>query len=77
MTIEEADKYIREHAQDLENLAADGHPLGRAIAVLYELYRNEPSNMNAGRVLTLAVEEYRDKLIKQGRSRSIRLRRLN
>lgn len=62
MTIEEADEFFKEHEEDIEDLTADGHPLGRAIAVLYELHVQEPDNQNAANVLALAIEEYRDKL---------------
>jgi len=62
MTIEDAHKFIKEHEHDIETLATDGHPLGRAITVLYDLHIKDPHNMNAANVLALAVEEYRDRL---------------
>jgi hypothetical protein len=62
MTIEDAHEFMKEHEHDIENLATDGHPLGRAIAVLYDLHMQDPDNTNAANVLALAIEEYRDKM---------------
>ena len=62
MTIEDANQFIREHEQDIESLAAGGNPLGRAIAILYELHTEDPQNGNAANVLALAVEELRDSI---------------
>ena len=77
MTIEDADKFIKDHERDIKTLAADGHPLGRAITILYDLHVQEPYNLNASNVLALAIEEYRDKLGKSIRKGHRSLTRLN
>ena len=77
MTIEDANKFIKEHEHDIETLATDGHPLGRAIAVLYDLHTQDPNNLNAAKVLALAVEEYQSGLNASRKKKSKDLTHLN
>ncbi len=52
-------KYVEEHRYLIEDLAANGHPLGRAIIKLHELHVNEPKNVTASNVLIMAVEQFK------------------